>query len=440
MKDRINTMLSVSLMICLTMSGCVGVGSSRTESWGSGQTSQAASTEKIQIKIGLWDTPTAEYWNHRIEHEFTKMYPHIEVRFESYKNNDDYLQAMRIRMAADELPDIMMMKPNHLREFRLRALPLDEMAYSKKNLYADNYKIDGQIIAAPYISFVELVYYRPSIFRELGLQVPTTWQQFMDVLNKVKSSNQYIPLALGAREAWTTYPFNEFMHHIESGDEYYLTTIAGQDQPFAEGTPFYNSYRKVEDLYRANVMGPDPLGTSFDQATSLFESKRASMIVLGLWYASSYVTKVGSMDDLAVFPLPYRNSEQEPLRVMTFTDNFYMINKHSKQVAAAKKVMEWLFDDKVYHKYMKEYQKGLIGSTMEGFNEYSPFLQSIYDNNIAEPFIYRPGSESYSILANATNLDWKQLGQHMVEGRSLSELSMEWNEKWSKAREGIHKQ
>jgi raffinose/stachyose/melibiose transport system substrate-binding protein len=436
MKLNMKALLTVSLTAVIGVSGCSGSSSNGSQS-DSGNGDGSPAGKKVELKVGLWDPPTAQYWQERVDKEFSIENPNVKVEFESFKSDGDYLQAMKVRMAANELPDVMMLKPNWLQDFKSKALPLGDMPYTKNNTFADSFKVDGNVVGVPYISFVEFVYYHPSIFKELDLQVPTTWPQFMDTLKKIQESKKYIPLSMGAKDAWTTYPFNEFMHQIGSGDENYLSTIAGQDQPFSEGTPFHKAYSKIAELYNAKVMGPDPLGTSSDQANKLFESKQAAVTALGLWYASSYVKNVGNTDDLAVFPLPYRDSESEPLKIMTFTDNFYMINKDSKNLEASKKLMDWLFSDKVYEGYMKDFHKGMMGSTMKSFNDYSPFLKAFYDSNKAEPFIYKPGNEKYTNLVNATHLDWKQIGQEMITGKKLSDISKEWNEKWSKARQTV---
>lgn len=273
-----------------------------------------------------------------------------------------------------------------------------------------------------------MIYYHPSVFEELGLKVPTTWPQFMDVLNQIKDSKTYIPYAMGGKDAWPNYPFNEFMPHLASEDENYLSSIAGQDNPFAEGTPFYHEYSKIAELYQAGVMGHDPLGVSWDQATGLFESKKAAIIGAGLWYLDTYLTKVGNTDDLAGFPLPVRDSEDQPLTVMTMVDFFYGVAQNSKHADEAKKFLEWFFGPDMYQSYIDKLK---LDSTMEGAASTFPFLKEYAEQNQYTPFLYIPGNDEYTKLVNATQLDWKKLGQEMMSGTKLADISKEWNDKWA---------
>ncbi|MBW5449291.1 extracellular solute-binding protein [Cohnella sp. CFH 77786] len=393
-----------------------------------------ANGEKITIKMAMWDVNASfiDFLTAKVK-EYSKVDPNVSVELEAFKNDGDYLKAMKVRLSANEMPDFFELKPNFINDFKSELLPLDDLSITAKNKFAKKYAVDGKVLAMPTVSFPELVYYHPSIFQELGLNVPTTWQQFMDVLNKLKENGKYIPYAMGGKDGWPDYPFNEFMHQIMSGDENYLSAIAAQDKPFSEGTPFYNAYSRIAALYDAKVMGPDPLGVSWDQATGLFESKQAAVVAAGLWYLDTYLSKVGNIDDLAAFPMPLRDSESEELKVMTFTDHFYAINKNTKNPEAVKKFMEWFYSPEVHQAYV---DKAKLGAAMEGVTANVPFLNDFYAKNKITPFLYVPGNQQYTDLINATQLDWKKIGQEMMAGKKLADISAELNDKWSKARAG----
>ncbi|CAK4853291.1 unnamed protein product [Aphanomyces euteiches] len=178
-------------------------------------------------------------------------------------------------------------------------------------------------------------------------------------------------------------------------------------------------------------MGPDPLGISWDQATGLFESNKAAVVAAGLWYLDNYLTKVGNTTDLAAFPMPLRDTEAEPLTLMTFTDHFYGINKTSKHADEAKKFMEWFYSPEIYQAYV---DKAKLGSTMEGVTANVPFLNDFKANNTYTEFLYVPGNQAYTDLINASQLDWKKIGQDMMAGKKLNVISGELNDKWTKAR------
>lgn len=391
--------------------------------------------EPVEISLAMWDSNDdfIQYLTEKVK-EYTDVQSHVTVEVTPFKDDGTYLQNMKVRLSANDLPDIIQLKPNFINDFKEELLPLNNENFAAKNNYAASYAIDEQIYAVPNTSFPELVYYHPSIFEELNLEIPTTWPQFIELLQTIKEDGKYIPYSLGGKDAWTNYPFNEFMPLLESGNENYLSDMANEDHPFANNTAFYSSFAKINDLFKADVMGPDPLGIGWDQATVLFEAKEAAVIAAGLWYLASYEGNVGSTEDLAAFPLPYRDTEAEPLKVMTFTDHFYGVNKNSENVDEVTQFLEWFYSPEVYQTYVDKIQ---LGSTIEGVQANVPFLTDFYANNDVEAFNYLPGNEQQSNIANSIQLDWKNIGQEMMAGRDLDEMSNELNEKWAKAKKSL---
>ncbi|CAH1231110.1 Multiple sugar-binding protein [Paenibacillus allorhizoplanae] len=431
MKRKLVTSV-LSMTLAFGVAGCSGNTATKDSNSTTAPTADSSKANAVTLKLAMWDSDSEflDSWSKKVK-EFSNVMPNVKVEVETFKSDGDYLQAMKVRLAANELPDIIEMKPNFINDFKAELLPLDDLSVTAKNSKAKQFAVDGKVLALPVISFPELVYYHPSVFKELGLSVPTTWEQFVSVLTEIKKSGKYQPYAMGGKDSWPNYPFNEFMPLLASGDENYYDKIAGMDKPFDKGTPFYKAYTDIATLYDAKVMGADPLGLSNDQATGLFEAKKAAVIAAGLWYFPQYKSKVGNIDDLAAFPLPARHSESEPLKVMTFTDNFFGINNKSKNADAAKKFQEWMFSSDAYTFYVNKKQ---ANSVMEGVKADVPFLNDFYKANKFEEFNYRPGGADFNKYVNSIQLDWKKLGQDMMGGKALDAISKDLNDMWTKAR------
>ncbi|WP_159888608.1 extracellular solute-binding protein [Paenibacillus puerhi] len=207
--------------------------------------------------------------------------------------------------------------------------------------------------------------------------------------------------------------------------------MAKANAPFGEGTPFYKGFSQIADFYNAGVMGPDPLGIGWDQATDLFVSKKAAVVAAGLWFLPTYESKVGSADDLAAFPMPYRQTKDTPLKLMTFTDHFYGISNSSKHQDEAKAFIEWFYSPEVYQTYLDQAK---LGSTFKGVEANVPFLKAFNEQYKPAPFLYIPGDGAYTELSNSIQLDVKALGQEMMSGRKVADIAKDLNTKWEKAK------
>ncbi|WP_159886851.1 ABC transporter substrate-binding protein [Paenibacillus puerhi] len=214
--------LLVMLAACST-SGDPGSGGAPAPSDAGASQPAANQAAPVTLKMAMWDSNNEfiAFLTEKVK-EYSKVKPNVKVEVESFKSDGDYLQAIKVRSGGNALPDLIELKPNWLSDFKEQLLPLDGLNALRSNLYADKYKVDGKVLAVPTVSFPELVYYHPSIFKELNLEVPTTWPEFMDVLNKLKAHGKYIPYAMGGKDAWPNYPFNEFVPHILSDNENYL--------------------------------------------------------------------------------------------------------------------------------------------------------------------------------------------------------------------------
>ncbi|WP_018753322.1 extracellular solute-binding protein [Paenibacillus sanguinis] len=424
--------LLTCMLLVTVIAGCSGSNPPAATSGGEENTESKGNGEKVALKMAMWDSNNdfITFVTEKVK-EYSSVNPNVSVEVESFKSDSDYLQAIKVRAGGGALPDVMELKPNWLADFKDQLIPLDDVGVVATNKYAKTYAIDGKVMAIPSVSFPELVYYHPSIFEELKLEVPTTWPQFLEVLTAIKEDGTYIPYAMGGKDAWPDYPFNEFLPHILSDNENYLSDLAKEDTPFGEGTPFYQAYQQIAEMYNAGVMGPDPLGVGADQANDLFISKQAAIMASGLWFVPTYQGKAGNLDDLAAFPMPYRPNEDSPLKLMMFTDHFYGISSTSKHPEEAKAFMEWFYSPEVYKEYLNAAQ---LDSAFEGVESEVPFLKSFYAEHQYENFIYIPGDAAYTELSNAIQLDVKALGQEMMAGKSVDDIAKDLNAKWTEAR------
>ncbi|HEX2927810.1 MAG TPA: extracellular solute-binding protein, partial [Ruminiclostridium sp.] len=334
---------------------------------------------------------------------------------------------------ANELPDVIYMKPDHILELKSSLLPWkkdEELVKQNKyvDILANNKDGDGSYYGLPMKVFSEWVYYRKSIFKELNLQIPKTWDDFIKTAETIKASGKYIPIAMGGKDCWPCYPFNEFMPLVVGNNANLLTDIARQDKPFGIGSAFYKAYSMVDRLYKADVMGK-PLDTSWSESEQLMASKKSAMLLAGQYFLGDYKNFGGDMNDIAVFPLPMTNNRNEPKKTIVVVDLFLGISKNSQNVDLAKKYIEWFFNTDIYKPYICD---RYMTSTIKGVDSENMFTKAMKDQKI-ETFMYVPGDENYTKLVSETRWDTKTIGTMMLAGKDYRSILSEYNEKWKAA-------
>lgn len=254
------------------------------------------------MKFGIWESKTdIEFWTEKVK-EYSALKPNVTVEVETIPDNSG--QYLKVRLTANDLPDLFYLKPGHLPIYKNSLLSLNQLQATSRNKYPA--EIEGETLGLPLISFSEYVYYRPSIFEEVGVSVPQTLGQFMDILNQIKLHGKYIPIAIGGKDDWTFYPFIEFGPPIFAKDENYLANISNELRPFGEGSAFGKAADMLKTIAENKLAGPNALEIGFDQAKQLFQSGEAAMIALGQWYYSDHVAKVSNDEDIGAFALPWR--------------------------------------------------------------------------------------------------------------------------------------
>lgn len=396
----------------------------------------AKAKEPVTLTMLFHDNILYEYLTetHDINEYYQEVAPHVTIEIEKAKDSGQMEETIMIRYSANEMPDIMLIKPYMLADLQDALAPLNDTEAFSKNLFAEAYAVDGKVVGMPETAFYEFVYYRKSIFNELGIEVPTTWDQFVDAAVSIKDNSDYIPIALGAKDAWPDYPFNEFMPCLEAGQGDYWNVMAAEDAPFTPGTPFYESYAKIQKLYDSEVFGADPLGLGFDQAKGLFVAKEAAMMAAGQWYLTDYKDNGGDIDDLGLFLLPVRSEETDTFYTTVMADGFYATPENGENLDEVKAFIDWYFTSQYYADYLSFRE---LGGTMEGIEVDVPILNEAFDRQELEYVLYDGGNSDFQAIANAIAFDVKRMGQEMLVGSDFDEMMDKLNEDWAKARKNL---
>ena len=443
-------------VMAASLAGCSG-GSGPAESTGSapagtealaedaGKTDAAAENKELSgtITFTIWDNNLNDFIEQNdMVGKFQEVYPDADIEVEKIKDDSEYWNAMKMRASANQLPDVMFNKTFTLSRFKDYLIDLSDTEAAKNNELADGYKLDGKILGVPLTSGYEYVYYWKDMFKEAGVEVPTTWPEFVEVAKKLqeyygKDNPDFMAVACGLKDEWPDYPYMEFMPALESGNGQNWNTMASQDEPFADGTDIVKAYDKVGELFHSGALGKDPLGLGSDQVTTLFAAKEASIIALGDWGLQNIQAGAEDISELGTFYLPTRNSASDPYNVVVQGDSFMGVTTHSKNPELAKAFVEWFYSDAWYPDYINYVSSA---SSMTNFpKEKDPILaQADVLCQDKALIMYDGGGDDFTAIQNETAFDYKKLGaQMMTEGFDLKAAYADLNTKWTAARQKL---
>ena len=165
-----------------------------------------AFADPVTITLGSWRTEDLAVWQDKILPVFMAAHPDIKVEFAPI-NTNEYNAAIQSQIEGGAGPDLITCRPfdvNNEWIGRGYFTKLDGLAGLEN--YTDTAKAawstGGSTYCVPVAAVLAGFYYNIDIFNELGLKVPTTSAEFIDVLQKIKDNGKYAPLAEGTAESW----------------------------------------------------------------------------------------------------------------------------------------------------------------------------------------------------------------------------------------------
>ena len=391
------------------------------------------------ITFAIWDNNLNDFIEQNdMVGKFQEVYPNAQVEVEKIKDDTEYWNSMRIRTSGGQLPDVMFNKPFTLARFQDYLLDLSDTEAAANNILAEGYAVDGKVLGIPMTAGYEYVFYWKDLFEEAGVEVPTTWPEFVEVCKTLQEyygaeNEDFIALGIGLKDEWPDYPFMEFMPALVNGEGDTWNVMATQDAPFAEGTDIRTAYERVYELFTSGVLGSDPLGLGNDQVTNLFAAKQVAIFPSGDWSLQNIINAGADISELGTFYLPVRMSADEPYNVIVQGDSLMGVTTHSENPELAKAFVEWFYSDAWYPDYLAYVSSS---SAMANFpKDKDPILAESDEAEDIAIVTYGGAGDDFTAIQNATSFDYKKLGAQMLtEGFDLEATFDDLNSRWAEAR------
>ncbi len=264
-------------------------------------TTAVSAADETSVSLWTWSpiTRTAE----KMIDAFEKANPDITIDYTNYNYNPEYLQALSAASASDNLADIVGLQPGSLTQTYSDYL-IDLSDYAKAEWGDDWTSVYDNVTQSQlqlgnkdgddghYILPIETqdiyVEYNKTLFEQLGLKVPTTYDELLEV-SKTLRDNGYAPLFFGGADGWqhvnlllmcTSQISDTLFDECQNGEKAWTCDEMKQAM---------TNYKK---LFDDGVMQDGSLSsTSYSDGTTLFLAGQAGMMLLGSWWAQEYTSE-----------------------------------------------------------------------------------------------------------------------------------------------------
>ncbi|MEV0643896.1 extracellular solute-binding protein [Phytomonospora sp. NPDC050363] len=200
-------------------------------------------------------------------------------------------------------------------------------------------KIDGKFYGIPMRTMQPVhMFYNTKVFGEVGVEIPQTWTQFLDVCERLKSAG-VTPVALAGAQSWTELMWIEYLVERIGGAQVFADIAAGT--PGAWQNPAVTrAVDTITSLVDSGVFGTNFPAVEWEGGAvqQVFSSGQAAMHLMGSW---EYTTQLGSApefarNDLAWGPFPViEDGAGAPDAVVGNPTNYFSVTKDSAHKDAA---------------------------------------------------------------------------------------------------------
>lgn len=174
---------------------------------GASEQNQVQSEKKVNLSI-LYSGENVN-WVATIEdlsESFMREHPNIVLNIET-SDTGIYTETLKAKEATDNFPDIFEIQDPYTFE---QAGKLGRIPMSVSNLVDNPVTIDGEIYAVPLYTTTYGIIYNQVLFKKYNIREPKTYEDFLNLCKKLKSSG-VTPLAVGGSDSENlTYWINYF--------------------------------------------------------------------------------------------------------------------------------------------------------------------------------------------------------------------------------------
>ena len=343
--------LLISAMVASMLTGCGSNGGSSDSS----DSKADSSSETMTIMMNGSDSDAFMEGYRKIVDGFNESNEYgVKVEIQNI-TNADYKTKLTTMMASDSEPDIIFTWPlGYLENFvngdKVISIQkyLDEDEDWKNSFNGgilDPLTYDGEVYAIPTQQSTAIMYYNKAIFDKYGLEVPTTYDEYVQVCDTLKE-NGVTPVALAstADDAWLV---SQYIQQLSDG-------IKGEDlfNSIKDGTGKWNDEGMVEagKLFQEEVnkgyFEDGFTGVSREEAQLQFANGQTAMYFNGCWEISNLDKKenVAEAENISCFLMPAVNEEYAGVEVGS-VDASYAITKNCKNVDAAVALLKYMTNE-----------------------------------------------------------------------------------------------
>ncbi len=313
-----------------------------------------SSASAFATELMLWHM---EQPPHRVERvqmlldEFNAEHPDITVRQEPQNWGEIYAKAPAA-LAAGRGPDMLFAIPDFAPILKELGAVQDvteivetlDAEHDLLDSAVASYAYDGGTWAVPLYNMAVSLWYRKSALEEAGLDVPTTWSEWMAAAETLTQDGTYGIGLPANRGLYTDQVVYSFMVNNGASELYNADGSFAFDNPGTVG-----AYEALAEMQRFSP--PDSASWAWGDAEACFASGTCAMI-LQFTTITTYDTQAeGNANDLGVAAIPHAEGEAGSATI-AYPNGVMLLTDDAEKYEAFSTFVGWLMEPENYGRFL----------------------------------------------------------------------------------------
>ncbi|MFP7760164.1 ABC transporter substrate-binding protein [Marisediminicola sp. LYQ134] len=327
-----------AIVAALTLAGC------SSTSGGTGGDGEAIELsvyiDNAESTVAAWDGLIAAY---------AEVNPDVTISTEIHPAGGEGDNLVKTRLGTGEMNDMFYYNTGSLfqalnPEQTLVDLSDEPWVDDLLDDFTTTVSTDNGIYGAPAAaSFAGAMTYSKAVYEDLGLEIPETWDDFMDNNEEIKAAG-IDPVAQTYGDTWTSQVtilgdfFNVLAEDPEWAEKYTANEAKFADQPGLAG------FEKLEELGEADYFNRDFASATYDDGVRMLVEGTAAHypMLTGNVAGNIGANYPDAADDIGVFPIPGDDAGSNGVTVWMPNALYIPTSTEGAQLEASKEFAAWL--------------------------------------------------------------------------------------------------
>lgn len=154
-------------------------------------------------------------------------------------------------------------------------------------------------------------FYNKDVYKELNLEIPTTWEEFLKNCETIKTNTGKVPVVTPYSDgASAQIVFLSQYYYVWNEDANFADKYTNRELELHESETYMRGLTKLHDLYTNQYQSEDPLAVSMEQAATDLANGDAAMI-FSRTNIMATISNVApdKVENIGFFPLPDQSAD-----------------------------------------------------------------------------------------------------------------------------------